>query len=86
MPGTNTLAYFEKSELTTVKSFITFAPGRRRRNRKADAVEARIVDEPVVLGEVSGDADHRRRFVRVGLASTLQDLFSTVEDAVDKVS
>ncbi len=27
MPGTNTLAFYEKPQLTTVKSFITFVPG-----------------------------------------------------------
>jgi hypothetical protein len=27
LPGTNALAYYEKSQLTAVKSFITLAPG-----------------------------------------------------------
>ncbi len=30
LPGTNSLAYFEKSQLTTVKSFITLATGVRK--------------------------------------------------------
>ncbi len=27
LPGTNALAYYEKAQLTAVKSFITLAPG-----------------------------------------------------------
>jgi hypothetical protein len=32
LPGANALAYYEKSELTAVKSFITLAPGGQSSN------------------------------------------------------
>jgi hypothetical protein len=31
LPWTNTLAYYEHSKITAVKSFITFAPGHRNK-------------------------------------------------------
>ena len=42
LPGTNVLAYFEKSSVTAVKRFITLAPGLLRRRGRQEAAEREV--------------------------------------------
>ncbi len=64
LPGTNALAYYEKSKLTSVKSFITLAPesGKKSGHHRRWVEDRRVHDLPAVEAEapVADDGDVER--------------------------